>query len=259
MTPNEFDTLTNEIRCVARNLLETCDQCNSIMDGTLEYVECEAQHDQAKQRLLRLTTEYGLYFSVPIFQQVEHEYRQQKPDTRIPSNAIGTLIEVFVGDEYDSHFGVDLVTPLSYDRGWGLAVDVMSLPPDLAKCIQEFPLRMASCFSRSWPNVSRHSFEQVLDDLVAAICRCNGIDVADTDLSPLGDYRSGRLGDAVTSLPPSLAKCIQDLPQEVEYRTRKARTDVNGYLFERLLYDLIDCLVAVSKKSPVSVVQKENV
>ena len=255
MTTNDNDLPTDKIRCVARHLLETCDKCHSMTDGTLEYIECEDQYEQAKQRLLRLTVEYGLYLTVPIFQQVEHEYRQQNPATTIPSNAVGALVEVFVGDEYDAHFGLDLDLPLNYDRGWELAVALMSFPPDLAKCIQEFPLRMMSCVS---PNVRWHGHEQVLDDLVTTICRSKGIDVADTDLPPLGDYRTGKLGDAVKALSPSLAECIQDLSECFKYRIQNAGPKVNGYLFERLLYDLIDALVDSSNETQMAVIQDET-
>lgn len=252
MTTNDNNLPNDEIRCVARHLFETCDKCHSMTDGTLEYSEWEGRHELAKQRLLRLTVEYGLYFTVPIFQQVELEYRQQNPATTIPSNAVGALIDIAVGDEYEFHYGLDHDIPLSDDWGWELAVAVMSFPPDLAKCIQEFPLRMMSCIS------TNGGHEQVLDDLVATICRCKGIDVADTDLPSLGDYHTGKLGDAVKALPQSLAECIQDLPECFKYRIRKAGKNVNGYLFEKLLYDLIDALVDSSNETQMDVIQKET-
>lgn len=255
MTTNDNDLPHEEIRSAVQHLFETCDKCHSMMDGTLEYIECANQHEQAKKRLLRLTAEYGLYLTVPIFQQVEHEYRQQNPATTIPSNAVGALVEVFVGDEYEAHFGLDLDLPLNYDRGWERAVAVMSFPPDLARCIQEFPVRMMSCVS---PNGRWHGLEQVLDDLVATICRSKGIDVADTDQRPLGDYHTGKLGDAVKALPQSLAECIQDLPESIEYCIRKAGPNVNGYLFEKLLYDLIDSLVVSNNEMQTAVIQDKT-
>lgn len=255
MTTNDNDFPNDEIRSVVRHLFETCDKCHSMMDGTLEYIECAEQHEQAKQRVLRLTVEYGLYLAVPIFQQVELEYRQQNPATSIPSNAVGALVEVFVGDEYDAHFGLDCDIPFIFDREWERAVAVMSFPPDLARCIQEFPVRMISCVS---PNGRWLGQEHVLDDLVATICRSRGIDVAEIDLPPLGDYLTGKLGDAVKALPQSLAECIQDLPESFKYRIRKAGPKVNGYLFERLLYDLIDVLVECSDVPQKAAIPKET-
>ena len=99
------------------------------------------------------------------------------------------------------------------------------------------------------PNGRWHGHEQVLDDLVTTICRSKGIDVADAELPPLGDYRTGKNGDAVKALSPSLAQCIQDLPERIEHCIRKAGKNVNGYLFEKLLYDLIDALVDSSKET----------
>ena len=77
------------------------------------------------------------------------------------------------------------------------------------------------------------------------------------ECAPNQARRSGKLGDAVKALPQSLAECIQDLPECIEYCIRKAGPNVNGYLFEKLLYDLIDSLVVSSNETQMDVIQDE--
>ena len=157
-------TSIDEIRAAARNLLETCDKREAIADGTVERIESDPIFKAAVDHLVAAIDEHGLYFSLPILQEVESEYRNQNPTTKIPVNAFGTLIGYC---EYESD---EEERPLCKSRRWKHAAAVVTLPPQLAKCIQEMPHRMAVRLRYHLDaKINGSGCETLLDDLIEVL------------------------------------------------------------------------------------------